>query len=166
QAAFAQSMAEVDQAMRESMPGGDGQPLDTGRYQQWLGVPPAGGQACGTIEGRVLDQGKAEVTRIPRPGVLAVATCYSAIQIDHTGHRASLHIAPLEILRANATERGDFVIDGTDVNTEAGGDFDSPSNSLSLRNSSFRDNGGKLSGSAAYKGWRGVTILRWTLERD
>jgi hypothetical protein len=166
QAAFAQSMAEVDQAMRESMPGGDGKPLDSGRYQQWVGVPPDGGQACGTIEGRVLDGGKAEVTRIPRPGVLPVSTCFSTIQVDHTGHRVSLHVAPLEILRANATERGDFLIDGTDVDSDAGGDFDSLSNSLSLRNTSFRDSGGKLSGSAAYKGWRGVTMLRWSLERD
>jgi hypothetical protein len=167
QAAFAQSMGEVDEAMKEAAnDAGNGAPMDPNRYQQWEAVPGKDGLSCGTIEARVLDQGKADITRIPRPGVLAVATCSSSIALDRTGHRAKLYISPLEILRASATERGDFVIDGTDVNANAGGEFDAMNNSLILRNNPYQASGGRLSGSASYRGSRGVAVVRWSLTRD
>jgi hypothetical protein len=167
QAAFAQAMGEVDQAMREAAnDAGNGAPTDPNRYQQWAAVPGKDGQSCGTIEARVLDQGKAEVTRIPRPGVLAVDTCSSSIALDRTGHRTKLYISPLEILRANATDRGDIVIDGTDVNVNAGSEFNAINNSLILRNNPYQASGSRLSGSATYRGSRGVTVVRWSLTPD
>jgi hypothetical protein len=163
QAALLQSLSEADDALKEAAgAAGSAAPPNSQRYELWGGVLNADGQSCGTIEGRLLDQDKNEVTRIPRPGVLAVATCASFVALDRTGHIAKVSISPLELLRANATGQGEFLIDGTDVNASGGGDFDPVSNSLTIHKA-YQSSGPRLSGSATYRGPRGVTVVRWSL---
>lgn len=162
QKAFADSMAQADAAMRVGMPQESNPYKDRGLG--WHGLMRNG--ACGTIEGHLLDPGRAGgVTRLSSDakGGAGISTCMHKIIVDRKYNRATIYLVPFEQARPGRRERGYSLIEGLDFDGVANAEFDRTMGTLELRALAFK--GDRPSGSASYRGPRGVTTMRWRFER-
>ncbi|GAB3443763.1 hypothetical protein NX773_03645 [Massilia solisilvae] len=162
QQAFAASMAQADTAMRIGVRQPD--PANKDRYQSWRAVAD-NTDACGTIEGRLLDAGKpAAVTRLPSGATdgSGMRTCLHIMTVDRKRNQVQLAFFPFEVARSDKKERGYYLIEGLDFDGNANAEFAPAKGSLILRGLPFQ--GGRPSGTASYRGERGVTTVKWSVE--
>lgn len=132
------------------------------RYQRWHAVQGQAGQGCGTIEAKVLDPGKPpQIARLPStPAASGVETCLHFFVVDRKSGEANIFLSPFEIRQPDVKERGNYVIEESDIQAGAHG------SKATLAHLKFAPNARQASGAASVQSERGVTTVRWTFARQ